>query len=74
MPVYGPISRRELITTLRRLGWDGPYTGSGKHPQYMTKGNRQLRLPNPHRGDIGVHLLGRILSQAGISRDEWEQA
>ena len=26
MPVYGPVSRRELIATLRRLGWDGPYT------------------------------------------------
>ena len=33
-----------------------------------------MRLPNPHRGDIGVNLLGRILAQTGISRDEWEQA
>jgi hypothetical protein len=40
----------------------------------MTKGDRQLRLPNPHRGVIGVNLLGRILAQAGISRDEWEGA
>jgi hypothetical protein len=33
-----------------------------------------VRIPNPHRGDIGVALLTRILRQAGISRDEWEQA
>jgi hypothetical protein len=56
------------------LGWDGPFVGGGKHPQYMTKGERQLRLPNPHRGDIGVNLLARILAQAGIGRDEWESA
>jgi predicted RNase H-like HicB family nuclease len=30
-------------------------------------------VPNPHRGDIGRNLLSRILRQAGISRDEWEQ-
>jgi predicted RNA binding protein YcfA (HicA-like mRNA interferase family) len=72
VPTFGPVSRREFIATLRRLGWDGPFTGGGKHPQYMTKDERQLRLPNPHRSDIGVHLLARLLSQAGISRDEWE--
>jgi hypothetical protein len=74
MPAFGPISRRELVAALRRLGWDGPFVGGGKHPQFMTKGVRQLRLPNPHRGDIGVNLLGRILAQAGISRDDWEGA
>ena len=74
MPAYGPISRRGLIAGLRRLGWSGPFAGGGKHPEYMTHGARQVRLPNPHRGDIGVHLLGRILAQAGITRDEWDQA
>ena len=74
MPTFGPIHHREPIATLRRLGWDGPFAGGGKHPLFMTRGERQLRLPNPHRGDIGVHLLGRILAQAGISREEWEQA
>jgi hypothetical protein len=59
---------------LRRLGWEGPFVGGGKHPQFMTKDDRQLRIPNPHRGDIGVNLLGRILGQAGISREEWEGA
>lgn len=74
MPAFGPISHRELVATLRKLGWDGPFIGGGKHPHYMTNGDRQLRLPNPHRGDIGVNLLGRILAQAGISREDWESA
>ena len=35
--------------------------------------NRDLRLtiPNPHKKEIGVDLLARILRQAGISKDEW---
>ena len=29
-------------------------------------------LPNPHRGEVSVDLLARILRQAGITREEWE--
>jgi predicted RNA binding protein YcfA (HicA-like mRNA interferase family) len=56
---------------LRTLGFDGPYKG-GKH-HFMNKGDVTLTVPNPHRGDIGRELLARILRQAGITRDEWEQ-
>jgi len=44
----------------------------GKHP-YMIKGNLSITIPNPHRGDISVDLLSRILRQAVISRNEWEK-
>jgi predicted RNA binding protein YcfA (HicA-like mRNA interferase family) len=71
MPHFGPIKRRDLIHYLRRLGFDGPYSG-GKH-QFMVKGEITLRLPNPHRSDIGKELLARILRQARISREEWEK-
>ena len=39
----------------------------------MRKGDITVRVPNPHQGDIGRELLARILRQAGIGRDEWEQ-
>jgi len=39
----------------------------------MIRGDRTLRLPNPHQGDIGKELLNRLLRQAGIDRDEWEK-
>lgn len=65
-----PVSRRELIQRLQQLGFDGPYVG-GRH-EFMLRGTRRLIVPNPHRGDISVDLLGRILRQAGVSRDEWE--
>jgi len=37
----------------------------------MVKGDLVLTIPNPHRSEISVDLLVRILRQAGISREEW---
>jgi len=37
----------------------------------MLRGECRLILPNPHRGDISVDLLRRILRRAGVSREEW---
>lgn len=71
MPRIGSSTRKELIRYLRQPGFDGPYSG-GKH-QFMSRGNLTLRIPNPHHSDIGRELLIRILRQAGISKDEWEQ-
>jgi predicted RNA binding protein YcfA (HicA-like mRNA interferase family) len=71
VPAFGPINRRDLVSTFRKLGFDGPYSG-GKH-EFMVRNDVTVRIPNPHRGDISVALLARILRQAGISRDEWEQ-
>lgn len=71
MPPLGPIKRRDLIQYLRQLGFDGP-TSRGKH-QHMKRGDLTLTIPNHHKGDISKDLLSRILRQAGISREEWEQ-
>jgi predicted RNA binding protein YcfA (HicA-like mRNA interferase family) len=71
MPPFGPISRDQLIGYLRRLGFEGPEAG-GNH-QFMSRGGLRLRIPNPHRGDIGRELLARLLKQAGISREEWDR-
>ena len=70
MPVFGPISRGDLIRALRALGFVGPFAG-GRHA-FMVRGERRLAIPNPHAGVVGMNLLGRILRQAGISREEWE--
>ncbi len=71
MPPFGPIKRRELIRALRKLGFDGPFPGSNH--QYMQKGQIKLPIPNPHKGDISIDLLARVLRKAGVSREEWEQ-
>lgn len=64
-----PVDWNDLVRTLRRLGFDGPFRG-GAHP-YMAKGDRVTVIPNPHRKEIGVALLARVLRQAGITREEW---
>ena len=71
MPGFGPIRRRELIASRRKIGFQGPYSG-GRH-EFMQRGRLLLTIPNPHRADIGPKLLGMILRQAGISRKEWER-
>ncbi len=65
----GPTSRRELIRRLRALGFDGPFAGA-KH-QFMVRGDRTVRIPNPHGSDIGAPLLREVLRQAGIELSEW---
>jgi predicted RNA binding protein YcfA (HicA-like mRNA interferase family) len=71
MPRFGPIKRRELVQYLRQLGFRGPFVG-GKH-QFMVKDRLRVRIPNPHREDIGRNLLGEILREAGIEISAWEE-
>lgn len=70
MPELKPIKRKELIRYLKKLGFEGPFSG-GKH-QYMIKENMRLTIPNPHQKEISSSLLSRILHQAKISREDWE--
>jgi hypothetical protein len=59
MSHFGPTTRTELIRYLRQLGLYGPYSG-GKH-QFMIKEHLRVKIPNPHRGDLGQNLLRAIL-------------
>jgi predicted RNA binding protein YcfA (HicA-like mRNA interferase family) len=70
MPAWRPVKRREFIAALRRLGFEGPFSG-GKH-EFMTRGDLVLTIPNPHGRDIGIGLLKILLREAGITRKEWE--
>ncbi len=38
----------------------------------MYRGELQVFIPNPHKGEIGVGLLATRLRQADIRREEWE--
>lgn len=70
MPKLAQIKRKDLIYYFRQLGFDGPYSG-GNH-QFLKKGNLKIRIPNPHQGDISQGLLIRILKQANIEKEVWE--
>ena len=69
MTKLAPVTFKNLVSGLRRFGFEGPFSG-GKH-LYMLKGDLRLTIPNPHRSKVGVDLLIRILRQAGITREEW---
>lgn len=67
------ISRKELIRKFRSLGYVGPFSGT-KH-QFMKKGKKKIRIPNPHKsGDVHISLVKEILRQAGINDKEWDNA
>jgi predicted RNA binding protein YcfA (HicA-like mRNA interferase family) len=67
------LSRRELIRRFRALGYTGPFSG-GRH-QFMVRGEKKIRIPNPHEsGEVHIGLVKEILRQAGISETEWEEA
>jgi predicted RNA binding protein YcfA (HicA-like mRNA interferase family) len=70
-PAFGPISQRDLVSALRSMGFQGPFSGS-RHP-FMAKGALLVTIPNPHRREIGPALLARLLRQARITRREWER-
>ena len=71
MPAIRPIKRKDLIRFLKKLDFIGPFSG-GKH-QFMVKGDLRLRIPNPHKKDIGRDLLKLILKEAEISKETWEK-
>lgn len=55
MPLPKPVDRRTLIRKLKKLGFDGPYSG-GKH-QYMIREQHKLVIPNPHtQSTYPIHI------------------
>ena len=70
MAKINPVSWKALVKKLKKIGFEGPYPG-GKHP-YMIKGDIVLTLPNPHKKEIGIDLLMRILKQADIDKEKWQ--
>lgn len=69
MPKWAPISWQDLVKGLRALGFSGPYPG-GKH-LFMVRETLRLTIPNPHKREIGIDLLARLLKQANVTKDEW---
>jgi predicted RNA binding protein YcfA (HicA-like mRNA interferase family) len=67
-----PVSRRELIKRLKKIGFAGPY--SGPDHAFMVRGINRIRIPNPHKQEISIRLLAEILREGCISREDWFSA
>ncbi|MGD2086136.1 MAG: type II toxin-antitoxin system HicA family toxin [Candidatus Aminicenantes bacterium] len=74
MSKWTPCKRREFIRKLRKLGFDGPYSGT-RH-QFMVW--KQHRLAVPSNAEYSVPQLKMMLAEVtGITRDkisadEWQ--
>lgn len=64
-----PVSRRDLIKRLKKIGFVGPYIGPDH--AFMARGTNRVKIPNPHKRELNVNLLAEILREGGISREEW---
>jgi hypothetical protein len=40
----------------------------------MMKGSLKIRIPHPHKGDVGGPRVRETLRQAGIASADWDQA
>ena len=67
-----PLSPREIVRRLTRLGFDPP-RGRGDH-QYMSRGKQKVFVPNPHGSVVSVNLIRRMIRNAGITPEEWDAA
>jgi hypothetical protein len=68
MREVAPVKPQRLVDYLNRHGFDGPYLVE-KH-RFMIKGEMRMRLPDTVEQDlIGVQMLRRILTLAGIKLD-----
>ena len=75
MPKWSPCKRQEFIRCLRRLGFEGVFSGA-KH-QFMVIGQNRLTLPsNP---EYSVPQLRMMLREVGamlgreITLEEWSR-
>ena len=65
------ISWKRLIQNFRKLGFEGPYSGS-RH-LFIKKSALKVHIPSKHKGDINAGLVNEILRQAGIEKREWDK-
>lgn len=73
MSQWSPCKRKDFIRKLRRLGFDGPYSGS-KH-QFLVFEDHRRTVPS--NAEYSVPQLWMMLREAGdildndITADEW---
>ena len=65
-----PLKTHELISKLRKLGFEGPFPG-GRHSRMVNLKTGQI-IPIPiHTKEVSVGLIREIIRQVNVSREEW---
>ncbi|MBI3032004.1 type II toxin-antitoxin system HicA family toxin [Candidatus Woesearchaeota archaeon] len=67
-----PISGRRLCKILLKLGFEQIH-GKGSHVRFKHTDGRVTVVPVHGNEEIGISLLGEILKQVKLNREEYEQ-
>lgn len=75
MSRWTPCKKREFVRRLRRLGFDGPFSGA-RH-QFLVKGENRLTVPSNEEYSVAqlkmmLHETEAILGRE-ITLKEWER-
>jgi mRNA interferase HicA len=65
-----PVAPKKLIKLLGLIGYF-PVRQKGSHVILENKGTRKITVVPIHNRDVGVGLLGLILREAGLSKEEY---
>ncbi len=69
-----PLHRNQLITKLKKLWFDWPYTWS-RHDYLKNENNLKIIIPNTHSWkDIPVPILKAIIKQMWIETNDFLEA
>lgn len=72
MPKLVLISGKEFCRILEKLGFEKIY-GKGSHVRFKHPDGRRTVVPVHGNEDLGKGLLGQILKQIKLSREEYEK-
>lgn len=71
MPRLAPLKPQEVVRKLKNLGFEGPFPG-GRHRRMVDpKTGRVVPIPFHKGSDVSVGLICEIISELGITRDDW---
>ena len=74
MSRWKPCKRSEFVRRLRKIGFEGPYSGT-RH-QFLIRENHRLTIPS--NAEYSVPQLRLLLREVGViigrdvTREEWE--
>jgi predicted RNA binding protein YcfA (HicA-like mRNA interferase family) len=68
----GEVTSREVITVLEGLGFQRHAFGGTSHFRFVHTDGRRCTVPSHSHQDIGRGLLHKILRDAHLSNDEFE--
>jgi predicted RNA binding protein YcfA (HicA-like mRNA interferase family) len=73
MPKLAPLKANEVIRKLRALNFEGPIPG-GRHVRMIHHAKKKV-IPIPTHGnkDIGIGLLRKIIREAEVTVEEWQE-